>query len=210
MNYVLKYFLLSVIAIAIVSPAAVKADLVVDIVNPGFEDLDGDGQFGDGWGSFGNAGFNNFFGANGHASLFADTAGNSGGVFQAGIAGVAGAEYTFTLTDVNFENNANADFSFGLEFFESDDSTLISSQTVSFSSESEAETPFVAIAPAGTVFVRPIISFSNAAPLVEGPNNSANVFVFDVALTATAVPEPSSLLLFGAAVSAAALRRRRC
>lgn len=197
-------------AVVFTASTSVKADLVVDIVNPGFEDTDGDGTFGDGWSSFGdlgNAGFNAFFGANGHASLFADNVDNNGGVFQMGIAGVAGAEYTFTLTDVLFESNANADFSFGLEFYEADDASLISSQIVSFSSESEAETPLVAIAPAGTAFVRPIISFDNVvAPVAAG---QTNVFVFDVALTATAVPEPSSLLLFGVAVSAAGLRRRR-
>ena len=92
-------------------PSAVFAQEL--LVNPGFEDLDGvpgaDGQptYGDGWGSFGAASFNNFFGSaespNGHASLFADMNGNFGGVFQQGITGTAGTTYTFSLTDTLVE-----------------------------------------------------------------------------------------------------------
>ena len=87
--------------------------------NPGFEDEDGQGDFGDFWGSFGNAGFNDFFSgggsANGHASLFSDTPGNSGAVYQQSILGTDGTTYEFALTDVRIEANFDADLSFGVK-----------------------------------------------------------------------------------------------
>lgn len=187
-------------------PSAASAEL---LFNPGFEDLDDDGNFGDGFGSFGAAGFNNFFGANGHASFFLDNAGNSGSVFQTGIAGTAGTEFTFSLTDVLIEANAAADvFNFGLEFFEADDSTMISSELTSLDLTPISGGVFslIATAPTGTAFVRPIISFSGA---VGTATASENVFVFDASLTATAIPEPSSAALFALASCVGLMTRRR-
>lgn len=188
-----------------------RADL---ITNPGFEDTDSNGSFGDGWGAFGAAGFNAFFGANGHASLFLNTPGNSGGVFQTGIAGSFGNFYTFSLDDVLIEPNARAtDLSFGLEFFESDDNTIISSSLASIASVTPAgglSFSHTAAAPVGTAFVRPIISFSGAFTPAMPMAGGANVFVFDTTLTATAVPEPSSVFLFAAAsVAGLGIHRRR-
>lgn len=188
-----------------------RADL---ITNPGFEDTDSNGSFGDGWGTFGAAGFNAFFGANGHASLFLNTPGNSGGVFQSGIAGSFGNFYTFSLDDVLIEPNARAtDLSFGLEFFESDDNTIISSSLASIASVTPASGlsfSHTAAAPVGTAFVRPIISFSGAFTPAMPVSGGANVFVFDTTLTATAVPEPSSVFLFAAAsVAGLVIHRRR-
>lgn len=92
-----KTLSIAALTLAGVSVGTAQAEL---LTNPGFEDTDANGSQGDGWGSFGAAGFHAFFGPNGHASLFMDNPGNSGGVFQTGIAGVAGLEYTFALTDV--------------------------------------------------------------------------------------------------------------
>lgn len=185
-------------------------DAAADLItNPGFEDLDGDGSFGDGWGSFGAAGFNAFFGANGHASFFLDNAGNSGGIFQTGIAGSFGNIYTFTLQDVLIEANAVAtSFDFGLEFYESDDATLISSSLVPLSLTPGGGLNFShsAAAPLGTVFVRPVALFSGASGAASG---SENVFAFGSSLTVTAVPEPSSVALVATALVGGLVFHRR-
>lgn len=185
-------------------------DAAADLItNPGFEDLNGDGSFGDGWGSFGAAEFNAFFGANGHASFFLDNAGNSGGIFQTGIAGSFGNIYTFALQDVLIETNAVAtSFDFGLEFYESDDATLISSSLVPLSLTPGSGLNFShsAAAPLGTVFVRPVALFSGAsgaAPVSE------NVFAFGSSLTVTAVPEPSSVALVATALVGGLVFHRR-
>lgn len=201
-------FLLVLLVAGTMSVQDVQADL---LTNPGFEDTNGDGNVGDGWGSFGAAGFNAFFGANGHASLFLDNPGNSGGIFQTGIAGSFGNFYTFSLDDVLIETNAAAtDFNFGLEFYQGDDSTLISSSLASIAPltpGSGLSFSHTALAPAGTAFVRPIIAFSGASGAAAG---SENVFVFGSTLTATAVPEPSSIALFAAAsVVGLVFHRRR-
>lgn len=185
-------------------------DAAADLItNPGFEDLNGDGSFGDGWGSFGAAGFDAFFGANGHASFFLDNAGNSGAIFQTGIAGSFGNIYTFALQDVLIEANAVAtSFDFGLEFYESDDATLISSSLVPLSLTPGGGLNFShsAAAPLGTVFVRPVALFSGAsgaAPVSE------NVFAFGSSLTVTAVPEPSSVALVATALVGGLVFHRR-
>lgn len=181
------------------------------LVNAGFEDTDADGNFGDGWGAFGAAGFNAFFGANGHASFFADNAGNSGGVFQTGIAADAGTEYVFTLTDVLVESNFSADLTIALEFYAADDATLLGSQSITVSAESvaagdgEFADAFTITASAleGASFVRPVLSFANSTGSTEG---STNFFVFDASLTV--VPEPASAALL-ASGGLLLLRRRR-
>lgn len=203
-----RLFILSTVALMVALFASnSRADL---LINPGFEDLDGDGSQGDGWGSFGAAGFNAFFGDNGHASFFLDNPDNAGGVFQTGIAGTAGVEYNFSLDDVLIESNAAAtEFNFGLEFYLADDTTLISSSLIALPLELPGggqSFSFSAFAPDGTAFVRPIISFSGADGSADG---SENVFVFGSTLTATAVPEPSTAALFAAASCVTVMRRRR-
>ena len=100
--------------------AAAGAPLGVELLNdPGFD------QFGTFWGKFGAADFNDFFGGNPHASLFADGNGNFGGVFQLGIDNTEGVTYEFSLTDVRIESNFNANFRFGLEFYAADDATKL-------------------------------------------------------------------------------------
>jgi len=194
---------LGVIAAALalgILTASASANL---INNPGFND--NGGGLGEGWGSFGAAGFNDFFGGNPHTSFFSDNIGNFGGVFQTGIGGTAGTLYQFDLLDVRIEENAAADYRFGLEFFQGDDATQISNTLVSIPLSPTGDGlsfSMQATAPVGTVFVRPIIQFDNVTSTASGQEN---VFVFDTSLTI--VPEPTTISLLG--LGAVALIRRR-
>ncbi len=153
--------------------------------NPGFEDIDGDGNLGNTWGSFGTTGFNDFFTGNGHASLFADTVGNAGGLFQQAILATPGTEYTFELTDVRIEDNWDADLTFGLEFYGGDDFNKLGESLV----VADTSTPGDGLsfdvsgtAPAGTVYVRPVVLFDNVnGAYLEQP--LANLFIFDASLS---------------------------
>ncbi len=155
--------------------------------NPGFEDEDGQGDLGDFWGSFGNAGFNDFFGGggnpNGHASLFADLPGNSGGIFQQSVLGTAGTQYEFILSDVRIESNFDADLSFGLEYYADDDFTKISDTIIAIDTNTGMVdgNAFVmsGTAPAGTKFIRPIVLFDN---VVSTAVSDESVFIFDASL----------------------------
>lgn len=174
--------------------------------DPGFD------QFGTFWGKFGAADFNDFFGGNPHASLFADGVGNFGGVFQGGIANTSGALYEFSLTDVRIESNFNANLRFGIEFYAADDTTklgetivnidtndpndgLVTGDGLSYSMQAEGLD--------GASFVRAIILFDGADPLGSG---QANAFVFSTSLTV--VPAPAGLALLAGGVGLAARRRR--
>lgn len=172
-------------------------------------EFDDSGAF---WGSFGNAGFNDFFGGDAHASLFADGSGNFGGVFQTGIAANTGELYEFTLNNVRIESNFNADFRFGLEFYAADDSTKLGESLMVIDTSDPSDGLITgdglsytmqAIASDGAVFVRPIILFDNAAPV---SSSQANAFVFSASLGI--VPSPATLSL-GLAGLVAASRRRR-
>lgn len=174
-----------------------------------------DGEFDQGetfWGKFGSADFNDFFGGDAHASFFADGAGNFGGVFQTGLVAAAGDAFAFSLDNVRIENNFNADFRFGLEFYAADDATKIgeSFMVIDTSDPSDGlvtgdmlSYSMQATAVDGTAFVRPIILFDNAAP---DSSSQANAFVFSATLGV--VPSPATLSL-GLAGLAATTRRRR-
>lgn len=197
-----------ILAIGAVVLAAAPARAVNLIQNPGFDDTasDPDSDPGDFWGAYGAAGFNEYFGAgNAHASFFADTPGNFGGVYQTGIAGSPGTEYQFDLLDVRIEANAAANFEFGLEFFLGDDSSKIGDllQSIPLSVTGDGLSfSMTATAPAGTVFVRPIIKFDNVTSTAD---SQENVFVFNTSLSE--VPEPASLSLL--VIGGLLLRRRR-
>lgn len=198
-----------VLVVACVCGAAAASAQTELLPNPGFEDLNNDGNVGDGWGSFGAAGLNEFFGGgNGHASLFTDNNGNSGGVFHTGIPGSPGVLYEFTLLDTFIEGNSMTDFQFGLEFFQADDSTQISAEveTVEVPENLGGGLVFstTAVAPAGTVFVRPIMLFG---PVTAPSSGGANTFVFEASLVA--IPEPATATLVGLTLAGVALRRRR-
>lgn len=157
--------------------------------NPGFADIDGNGDVGDYWGVFGNAGLNEFFGPNnGHASLFADTVGNSGGVFQQGILATPGAQYQFDLNDVRIENSFDAELYFGLEYYGDDDFTKLGEDIQQIVSAPGDGLTFsmTGTVVGGTKYVRPVVSFNNVA--TTGADHS--VFVFDASLSQISAPVP--------------------
>lgn len=173
--------------------------------NPGFEDLDSNGSYGDEWGAFGAAGFHAFFGANGHASFFSDNVGNFGGVFQLGIAGTPGTPYRFDLLDVRLEENIAASYRFGLEYYLADDATKIGEQLAPIDLSVTGDGlsfSMTATAPAGTEIVRPIILFDN---VTSDASSQENAFVFDASLVA--VPEPAGAVLLLAGVLVLGRRR---
>ncbi len=186
-----------VAAVSFAGAGSASAEL---LTNPGFE------TGGTGWGSYGAAGFHEFFGPNGHASFFSDGNGNLGGVFQTGIAGTPGETYQFDLTDVRIESNTNSNYMFGLEYYQADDATKIGED---FDSISLAVTgdglsfSMSATAPNDPqlAFVRPVIKFDSSISAGQGQEN---VFVFDASLT----PEPASLGLLAAGGMALLTRRR--
>ena len=139
-----------------------------EVANPVFFDTDMDGTFGDGWVAFGAAGFDDFFadGNAGHGVLFGDQIGNLGGLFQAGIVAVPGTEYTLSAS-VSFEASWDADARLVLEFYDVDDTTLLDAAAVDITPGNPGggyeRFDMSAVAPAGAAFVRPVISFDNAA-----------------------------------------------
>ncbi|MEM7576927.1 MAG: hypothetical protein AAF328_05560 [Planctomycetota bacterium] len=166
--------------------------------NPGFEDVNLDDSEGDNWGSFGAAGFGDVFGgpdgANGHATLFADTVANTGGIFQTSQVGEAGVEYRFSLDDVRLESNWDADLIFGLEYYASDNFTklgesLVTADTSVTGDGLSFETTGTAVA--GTAFVRPVISYDNVNSSYFAAED-AWAFIFDASLT-----EATAALLAG-------------
>jgi hypothetical protein len=184
------------------APAAMATNL---LTNPTFDDTDNNGDYGDGWGSFGAAGFHNFFGS-AHASFFSDSPGNSGGVFQLGIPGIGGTEYQFDLVDVRIEDNADANYRFGIEYYLADDSTKIGESIVAMPLSPTGDGlsfSMSATAPPTTGIIRPIILFDNT---VGAASSQENVFVFETSLTA--VPEPATALLMGLGIFAIARRRQ--
>ncbi len=151
--------------------------------NPGFDDLDGDAAFGDYWSAYGAAGFNEFFGPNNpHASLFADTIGNFGGVYQQGILGVAGATYQLSLSNVRVEADFDGDLFFGLEYYGDDDYTKLGEDIVAIDTVLTGDGlayTMLGTAVTGTVYVRPVVFFDN----VQTTGTQRGVFIFDATLT---------------------------
>jgi len=170
------------------------------LFNPSFEDIDNDMAFGDGWGIFGNTDFNDFFGGNPHASLFANTAGNSGAVFQLNFGGAAGETYQFDLIDLRIEENFDADLSFGLEYYAGDDATklgetIVSIDTATRLANGQIEGNVVSMqgtSVPGTVFVRPIVLFDNVNAAYSNEMQS-NAFLFDTFFSVAAGPGDEAL-----------------
>ena len=150
--------------------------------NPGFEDTDSSGRPGDYWGNWGNTDFNAFFGANGHASLFADQTTNSGGVYQQGILGTPNTRYQFDLVDVRIESGWDADLYFGLEYYDAADYTKLGTTEVQIDTSVTGDGLHFSMsgqAPAATVYVRPYVRFDNVG---YSGGSLRNAFVFGAAL----------------------------
>jgi hypothetical protein len=133
--------------------------------NPGFLDLDADGTFGDGWFSFGAAGFLDFFGSGnpGHGILFGDNIFNVGSVFQLRIPAIEGLEYEVSA-DVQFEVNWDAEARLAVEFYASDDATKLGETVLMLPAletrgEGYKRYRVSGVAPAGTAYVRPIVDY---------------------------------------------------
>lgn len=155
--------------------------------NPGFEDEAANGGFGDYWGRWGNTDFNEFFGAgNAHASFFADTIGNSGGVYQASVLGTPGHTYRFVLADVRIEDDFDADLFFGFEYYGEANGGAKLGETVEQIDTSTTGNglsfEMTGTAVPGTVYVRPVIRFDNVG---HSGGSQRNAFVFAAGMTDT-------------------------
>ena len=150
--------------------------------NPGFDDADEDTNFGDYWGQWGTVSFNDFWVGNPHASFYADTIGNTGGVWQQAVLGTPGTSYEFSLTNVRIEENFDADLYFGIEFYGEDDATKIGEAIVLADTSVWGDGlsySMTGTAVAGTVYVRPVIFFDNVG---YNGGEQRNAFVFTAAL----------------------------
>lgn len=172
---------------AVLAGATVPA-LAVDnlLLDPGFEGP----PTGDGWGTWGNTGFHNFWGPDAHASLFADFAGNYGGVFQLAVAGLPETTYQFVLFNTRIESNWDADLYFGLEYYDVDDATKLGEtmelvDTAARLANGQVDGNVLTmqgVTVPGTAFVRPVFRFDN----VNGgyaAQPQASAFVFDTFLS---------------------------
>jgi len=149
--------------------AAALAGGQVLTVNPGFLDTDGDGRYGDGWTVFGDAALAfTFFGDGdpGHATLFGGNVSNTGGVYQAGLAATPAAEYHMAVR-LQWEREWDARTRLGLVFYAADGVTVVGSELIEIADDSALaglgyrSFGVTAAAPAGAVFVRPIVRFES-------------------------------------------------
>ena len=141
------------------------------IGNPGFQDLNGDGVFGDGWISFGQQQFLNDSpnGNPGQATFFSGTNGNAGGVFWPGSPATNGVKYRFTVSAAR-DDNWNANAQFGVQFLANDNATVLTQQFVTMFTTNIGTTgttnyrdySMTATASPGVAYVRPIISYTNS------------------------------------------------
>src|SRR5207248_541715 len=102
----------------------------------------------------------------GNATFYSDTTGNTGGVFWAASPAVPGTKYRLSV-DADCESLWRADTQFGIEFLDSDYTTVITQRIVTMFAYTN--TPFTyktysmtAIAPPGVAAVRPVISYNNS------------------------------------------------
>ncbi|MEO0511666.1 MAG: GC-type dockerin domain-anchored protein [Planctomycetota bacterium] len=149
------------LAVAIVAGSVAAQDQNL-IDNPAFLDADLDG-FADGWGAFGAAAIDlDFFGDGtpGHGTLFADQLNNIGGVFLAGIPATPGTEYTLSVR-IQWESMWDARTLIGFEYYDADDATQLGFDITEIENEPTGEGyrryDVTAAAPAGTVFIRPVV-----------------------------------------------------
>ena len=190
-QYLGTLWLVPVLAVALSVPALGVSNIVL---NPRFEDLDSNGAYGDFWGNWGATSFNNFFGRP-HASLWGDSIGNSGGVFQGQIPGTAGKSYQFDLLNVRIESSWDATLLVGLEYYDSNDATKLGETFVTVNTAARVANGQVdgnvismkGTAVPGTVYVRPVFRFEYVNP-EYWQQPQANIFVFDTYLSQAALP----------------------
>lgn len=144
-------------------------------------------------------------------AFYANTAGNSGGIFDWDIAGNAGVTYDLAV-DFWFQQVFDAHVTLSLEYYADDNSTLLGTDSltltpgdvyISDGTESEEWMRWQnyslagAPAPAGTAYVRPGISYDSVT------GNSNQWFFAD---NVTVTPEPATFVAL--ALAALTLRRR--
>src|SRR5436190_10245483 len=141
------------------------------ITNPGFQDMNNDGLFGDGWNSRGVQQFQNFLPENtpGHATFYTDTNGSTGSVSWPASPAVPGTKFRLTI-DADCESSWRADTRFGMEFLDTDFTTVLTQRIVGMFAYSN--TPYsyktysmTAVVPPGVAAVRPVISYTNTLRL---------------------------------------------
>jgi hypothetical protein len=197
----------SIAAFLVLASCAISAQGVTNIaLNPGFEDLNNDGAYGDSWTRFGASGFNNFFG-NGFmgratGSLFGESFDSTGGYYQTGIPAVAGQRYQFDLVNTWIEPLWDADLRYGVQFYAADDATLLGENlallntaarlAIANGGAARGSAATQGVAPAGTAFVRPIVQFDFVNPTYFATSGTS-AFVFESFLSA--VPAPGGELL---------------
>lgn len=130
--------------------------------------------------------FNTYFpGQDEHASFYTDDSSHNGSIYQEGIAARAGEEFKLILADTRIEENANADFQFGLEFWGTGKVGEVFVQLPMPGSLIEhGEHSMMATAPAGTQFVLPVFKFDN---VVSVTGLQENIFIFEASLKRVAV-----------------------
>ena len=186
-----------VIATSTVAPAGENL-----LTNPEFRGADPNSTaYGDGWGSWGAVGFHAFWGpANPHASFFADWFDNVGYVWQQGLSGTPGVTYQFDLLDTRVEANWDADFYYGLEYYDANDAIKVGETLVLMDADARIANGQIdgnvfsmqGTAPPGTVYVRPIMFFVNVNPAYEA-QSQANAFVFNTYMSVAPAPAEEHL-----------------
>jgi hypothetical protein len=138
------------------------------ITNPGFQDMNNDGVFGDGWNSSGVQQFLNFLPEStpGHATFYSDTTGNTGSVFWAASPAVPGTKYRLSV-DADCESAWRADMQFGVEFLDWDFTTVLTQKIVTMFVYTNTPLTYktysmTAVVPPGVFAVRPVIRYTNS------------------------------------------------
>lgn len=154
-------------------------------INPGFQDLNHDGKFGDGWDASGQVSFKSDSGTGHSGTVRFDggTKGNAGEVRGSSIAANPGVLYRLTVTGA-FAAHWHALTQFGLQFIAADHVTILANDDQRIYPPNPGITTdrnysMTATAPAGTVFMRPVIRFADAA----GTGSSRSATFNNVSLT---------------------------
>ncbi len=204
---------LAVVGLALLGWVATMPAAANLIQDPGFTDAAaGSGT----WGKWGNVDFQSWGGNlpdwwGASCSFYANTEGNSGGIFDWDIAGEAGVTYALDI-DFWFQEVFDANVTLSIEYYAADNSTNLGADSITLTpadvyiSDGDEEEDWMRWAnydltgnpsPAGTAYVRPVISYDSVS-------SSSNEWFFADNVTLT--PEPAALVAL--ALAALVLRRR--